>query len=70
MVPIWTGKPGKWESIFQSGKNQEIVIRLEKAGKSFKNFTQNSGKIRKFWHKWNKYWKKLGKFVSPKEWEP
>ena len=30
----------KWEHIFQSGKNQEILNRLERSG----NFTQNTGK--------------------------
>ena len=33
----------KWEGIFQSGKSQGILSRLEKSG----NFTQNTGKIRK-----------------------
>ena len=33
----------KWKGIFQSGKNQGILSRLEKSG----NFTQNTGKIRK-----------------------
>ena len=36
-VPTQTGKPGKpgkWEGIFQSGKSQGILIRLEKSGKS------------------------------------
>ena len=32
----------KWEGIFQSGKSQGILSRLEKSG----NFTQNTGKIR------------------------
>ena len=31
----------KWEGIFQSGKSQGILLRLEKSG----NFTQNTGKI-------------------------
>ena len=39
-----TGKPGKWEGIFQSGKSQGILNRLEKSGKT----TQNTGKLRKF----------------------
>ena len=46
MVPPRTGnqgKPGKWEGIFQSGKSQGILSRLEKSG----NFTQNTGKIGK-----------------------
>ena len=37
MVPTGTanqGKPGKWEGIFQSGKSQGILSRLEKSGKS------------------------------------
>ena len=34
----------KWEGIFQSGKSQGILIRLEKSGK----ITQNTGKMRKF----------------------
>ena len=33
----------KWEGIFQSGKSQGILSRLENSG----NFTQNAGKIRK-----------------------
>ena len=39
---------GKWEGIFQSGKSQGILSRLEKSG----NFTQNTGKIGK-----KLYWK-------------
>ena len=35
---------GKWEGIFQSGKSQGILNRLEKSGK----ITQNTGKIREF----------------------
>ena len=38
-VPTRTGKPGKWEGIFQSGKSQGILNRLEKSGK----ITQNTG---------------------------
>ena len=34
----------KWEGIFQSGKSQGILNRLEKSGKS----TQNTGKLWKF----------------------
>ena len=34
----------KWETIFQSGKSQGILNRLEKSGK----ITQNTGKLRKF----------------------
>ena len=34
----------KWESIFQSGKSQGILSRLEKSG----NFAQNTGKTGKF----------------------
>ena len=34
----------KWEGIFQSGKSQGILTRLEKSGK----ITQNTGKLRKF----------------------
>ena len=37
-IPTRTGKPGKWEGIFQSGKSQEILNKLEKSGK-----TQNAG---------------------------
>ena len=43
-VPTRTGKPGKWEGIFQSGKSQGILNRLEKSGK----ITQNTGKLREF----------------------
>ena len=34
----------KWEGIFQSGKSQGILSRLEKSGKT----TQNTGKLREF----------------------
>ena len=34
----------KWEGIFQSGKSQGILNRLEKSGK----ITQNTGKLREF----------------------
>ena len=34
----------KWEGIFQSGKSQGILTRLEKSGK----ITQNTGKMREF----------------------
>ena len=34
----------KWEGIFQSGKSQGILKRLEKSGK----ITQNTGKLREF----------------------
>ena len=34
----------KWEGIFQSGKSQGILTRLEKSGK----ITQNTGKLREF----------------------
>ena len=64
MVPTGTGKqgkPGKWEGIFQSGKSQGILSRLEKSG----NFTQNTGKIRKnYTGKLKKILEKSGKFVS------
>ena len=43
-VPTHTGKPGKMGSIFQSGKSQGILNRLEKSGK----ITQNTGKLREF----------------------
>ena len=29
MVPTCTGKPGKWDNIFQSGKSREMLNRLE-----------------------------------------
>ena len=34
----------KWEGVFQSGKSQGILIRLEKSGK----ITQNTGKSGNF----------------------
>ena len=34
----------KWEGIFQSGRSQGILNRLEKSGK----ITQNTGKLREF----------------------
>ena len=40
-VPTRTGKPGV---IFQSGKSQGILNRLEKSGK----ITQNTGKLKEF----------------------
>ena len=55
------GKPGKWEGIFQSGKGQGILSRLEKSG----NFTQNTGKIRKN-YTGKRLLEKSGKFVSKK----
>ena len=34
MVPTGTGKPGKWEDFFQSGKSQGILLKiLEKSEK-------------------------------------
>ena len=42
MFPTATGKHG-WEGIFQSGKSEGILSRLEKS----ENFAQNTGKIRK-----------------------
>ena len=51
----------KWEGIFQSGKSQGILSRLEKSG----NFTQSTGKIRKnYTGKLKKILDKSGKFVS------
>ena len=43
-VPHRTGKPGKWQGIFQSGKSQGILNRPKKSGK----ITQNTGKLLKF----------------------
>ena len=49
-IPTRTGFPlglenlEKWEGIFQSGKSQGILNRLEKSGK----ITQNTGKLREF----------------------
>ena len=43
-IPIRTGKPGKWEGIFQSGKSLGILNRLEKSGK----MTSNTGKHEEF----------------------
>ena len=42
--PLGLENLGKWEGIFQSGKSQGILNRLEKLGKT----TQNTGKLRKF----------------------
>ena len=51
----------KWEGIFQSGKSQGILTRLEKSG----NFTENTGKIRKnYIGKFFKILEKSGKFIS------
>ena len=51
----------KWEGIFQPGKSQGILSRLEKSG----NFTQNTGKIRKnCTGKLKRILEKSGKFVS------
>ena len=46
----------KWKGIFQSGKSQGILNRLEKSGK----ITQNTGtkqNIQQILEKWKKYWK-------------
>ena len=43
-VPTRTGNLEKWEGIFQSGKNEGILNRLEKSGK----ITQNTGKLGEF----------------------
>ena len=43
-VPTQTGKPGKWEGTFQSGKSPGILKRLEKSGE----ITQNTRKLREF----------------------
>ena len=40
--PLGLENLGKWEGIFQSGKSQGILNRLEKSGKT----TQNTGKLR------------------------
>ena len=45
-VPTQTGKPGKWEGIFQSGKSPGILNRLEESGKKSGKITQNTGKVR------------------------
>ena len=51
----------KWEGIFQSGKSQGILSRLEKSV----NFTQNTGKFGKnYAGKLKRILEKLGKFVS------
>ena len=51
----------KYEGIFQSGKSQGILLRLEKSG----NFTQNTGKIGKnYTGKLKRILEKSGKFVS------
>ena len=52
----------KWEGIFQSGKSQGILLRLERIG----DFTQNTGKIGKklYWKIEKKILEKSGKFVS------
>ena len=42
MVPTRTRKPGKWEGIFQSGKSQGILNRLEKS----EEIAQSTGKLR------------------------
>ena len=42
--PLGLENLGKWEGIFQSGKSQGILNRLEKSGK----ITQNTGKLREF----------------------
>ena len=43
-VPTRTGKPEKWEGIFQSGKVREFWKDMEKSGK----ITQSTGKFREF----------------------
>ena len=51
----------KWESIFQSGKNQGILLRLEKSG----HFTQNTRKIRKNRRKIEKNTGKVREICKP-----
>ena len=61
-----TEKPGKWGGIFQSGKSQGILSRLEKSGKSkgilpkiLEKVTENyTDKLKK------KILQKSGKFVK------
>ena len=62
--PLALEKLEKWEGIFQSGKSQGILLRLEKSG----NFTQNTGKIRKnYTGKLKKILEKSAKFISNSE---
>ena len=42
--PLGLENLDKWEGIFQSGKSQGILNRLEKSGK----ITQNTGKLGEF----------------------
>ena len=42
--PLGLENQEKWEGIFQSGKSQGILNRLEKSGK----ITQNTGKLKEF----------------------
>ena len=84
LCPTETGKPGKWEGIFQSGKSQGILNRLEKSGK----ITQNTGKTSGIFRKMLCYFlvifknelcimekdtgkvrEKSGNFVSSEKWE-
>ena len=44
-VPTQTGKPGKWEGIFQSGKSQVFWTDWKSQGKSHK-ILENSGNLR------------------------
>ena len=39
-----TGKPRKWESIFQSGKSQETLLRLWKSQGILPKILEKSGK--------------------------
>ena len=47
IVPTGTGKPGKWEGIFQSGKKSGDFVKIRKVSEKLGNFTQNTQKIRK-----------------------
>ena len=53
MVPTWTGKTEKWETIFQSGKFDQIG----KVREFYPKYWENEEILTL--EKWNKYWKSL-----------
>ena len=49
MVPTWTGKPGKWEHIFQSWKSQGIVPKImENWGQFYSKYWKSEGILKLF----------------------
>ena len=49
MLPKWTGKPGKWENTFQSGKSGGILNRLENVGEFYPKYWKSEGNLASFY---------------------